>query len=277
MGIREFSPTSPGIRQMTRLDFSELTRRHPEKSLLERGLRHGGRNNTGQMTLRFRGGGTKQAYRLIDFKRDKAEVVGKVIAIEYDPNRTAFIALIQYRDGEKRYILAPLGLKLDDEVVTSEKAEIRPGNCLPLRAVPVGTQIHCIELKPRAGGKLVRSAGMSAQLIGKEEGYGHVRLPSGEVRKILLACQATVGQVGNLAHENVVVGKAGRTRYRGFRPHVRGTAMNPVDHPHGGGEGRTKGGRHPVSPQGLLAKGKKTRNNPRTDAVILKSRHTRVG
>lgn len=277
MGTRALAPTSPGVRQMTILDWQEVTKPKPEKSLLERALRHGGRNNTGQMTLRFRGGGAKQRYRLIDFKRAKAEVPGKVIGIEYDPNRSAFIALIQYRDGEKRYILAPLGLKVDDEIVASEQAEIRPGNCLPLRAIPVGTLIHCLELKPKAGGKLVRSAGMAAQLVGKQEGYAHVRLPSGEVRKILLACQATVGQVGNLAHENIVIGKAGRVRHWGDRPHVRGTAMNPVDHPHGGGEGRTKGGRHPVTPQGFPTKGKKTRNNKRTDRYILKTRKAKGG
>lgn len=272
MGIKEFNPTSPGMRQMTRLDFSELTKKAPEKSLMERHLRTGGRNNTGRMTLRFRGGGVKRAYRLIDFKRDKFGVPGRVTAIEYDPNRTSFIALIQYRDGEKRYILAPADLKVGDEVISADSAEIKSGNCLRLSSIPVGALIHNLELKPNHGGQLVRSAGMSAQLVGKEEIYASVRLPSGEIRKILLTCKATIGQVGNLAHENIVVGKAGRTRYRGFRPHVRGTAMNPVDHPHGGGEGRTKGGRHPVSPEGLLAKGKKTRNHPATDKYILQRR-----
>lgn len=272
MGVKEFNPTSPGVRQMTMLDFSELTKKAPEKSLIERRLRTGGRNNTGRITSRFRGGGAKRAYRLIDFKRDKEGVPGKVMAIEYDPNRNAFIALICYRDGEKRYLLAPVDLHVGDEVISSATAEIRPGNCLPLQAVPVGALIHNLELKPNRGGQLVRSAGMSAQLIGKEEGYAQVRLPSGEIRKILLTCRATIGQVGNLAHENIVVGKAGRTRYKGRRPHVRGTAMNPVDHPHGGGEGRTKGGRHPVSPWGQLAKGKKTRNRPATDKYILTRR-----
>lgn len=275
MGIKEFNPTSPGIRQMTVLDFAEVSKKRPEKSLVERLLRHGGRNNTGRMTLRFRGGRVKRAYRQIDFKRTKLDIPARVVGIEYDPNRSAFIALLQYNDGEKGYILAPLGLKAGDEVLNSDRADIRPGNCLSLQAIPVGTLIHCLELKPKAGGKLVRSAGMAAQLVGKEEGYAHIRLPSGEVRKVLLMCKATIGQVGNLAHENVVIGKAGRVRYRGFRPHVRGTAMNPVDHPHGGGEGRTKGGRHPVSPEGLLAKGKKTRNNFRTNQYILKSRKAR--
>lgn len=272
MGIKAYNPVTPGTRQMTVADFSELTKKSPEKSLLDRRLRTGGRNNTGRMTLRFRGGGTKRFYRLIDFKRDKEGIAAKVQTIEYDPNRSAYIALVQYADGEKRYILAPLGLKVGDPVIASEQAEIRPGNCLSLGAIPVGAELHNIELKPGRGGKLVRAAGMTAQLIGKEEAYAHVRLPSGEIRKILLQCRATIGQVGNLSHENIVVGKAGRTRYAGFRPHVRGTAMNPVDHPHGGGEGRTKGGRHPVSPEGLLAKGKKTRNNPRTDSYILKRR-----
>ncbi len=272
MAVKEYNPTSPGVRQKTVLDFSELTKKAREKSLTERRLRTGGRNNTGRITSRFRGGGTRRAYRLIDFKRDKIDVPGRVLALEYDPNRSAFIALVQYADGERRYMLAPVDLKVGDAVLSADSAEIRPGNCLSLQAVPVGALIHNIELKPSAGGQLVRSAGMSAQLIGKEEGYAQVRLPSGEIRKILLTCKATIGQVGNLSHENIVVGKAGRTRYKGRLPHVRGTAMNPVDHPHGGGEGRTKGGRHPVSPWGQLAKGKKTRNRPLTDKYILTRR-----
>ncbi|MBI4223314.1 MAG: 50S ribosomal protein L2 [Deltaproteobacteria bacterium] len=275
MGIKEYNPTSPGIRQMTGLDFSELTRRTPEKSLVERRLRTGGRNNTGRITAKYRGGGAKQAYRLVDFKRDKDGVPGKVASVEYDPNRSAHIALISYLDGEKRYILAPLQLKVGDDVLSGEKADIRPGNALPLNAIPVGTLIHCIELKAKAGGKLVRAAGQSAQLIGKEKGYAHVRLPSGEVRKVWLACRATIGQVGNVSHENVVIGKAGRTRHMGRLPVVRGTAMNPVDHPHGGGEGRTKGGRHPVSWKGFPNKGKKTRRNRRTTRYILKTRKGR--
>lgn len=272
MGIKEYNPTSPAIRQMTRLDFSELTRGHGEKSLLERKLRSGGRNNTGRITARYRGGGAKRFYRRIDFKRDKEGVPGKVTSIEYDPNRSAHVALVTYQDGEKRYILAPVGLKVGDPILSAAKADIQTGNALPLNAIPVGTAIHCIELKPKAGGKLVRSAGQAAQLLGKEEGYVQVRLPSGEVRKIWGQCMATVGQVGNLSHENVVIGKAGRMRHMGWRPVVRGTAMNPVDHPHGGGEGRTKGGRHPVSWRGLPNKGKKTRWNRRTDRYILKRR-----
>lgn len=272
MGIKEYKPTSPAIRQMTGLDFAELTTRVPERSLLERKLRSGGRNNTGRVTAKYRGGGAKRCYRRVDFKRDKEGVAGKVAAIEYDPNRSAHLARVVYGDGEKRYILAPADLRVGDTVTAGPAAEIRPGNALPLNGIPVGTTIHCIELKPKAGGKLVRAAGQAAQLISKEEGYAHVRLPSGEVRKIWGVCQATVGQVGNLSHENVVIGKAGRMRHMGWRPVVRGTAMNPVDHPHGGGEGRTKGGRHPVSWKGLPNKGKKTRSNRRTDRYILKRR-----
>lgn len=272
MAIKEFNPTSPGVRQMTVLDFAEITKTKPEKALVEGFRRQGGRNNTGRMTMRHRGGGAKRLFRTIDFKRDKENVMGKVTAIEYDPNRSANIALIQYEDGEKRYILAPLGLEVGHPVIASSKAEIRAGNCLPLANVPVGSTIHNVELKPGKGGQLVRSAGMAAQLIAKEEVRGHVRLPSGEVRMIHLTCRATIGQVGNLNHENIVIGKAGRQRHLGWRPFVRGTAMNPIDHPHGGGEGRTKGGRHPVTPWGFPTKGKKTRNNTRTDGWILKRR-----
>jgi len=271
-GVRAFNPRTPGTRQMTVLDFSEITKTVPEKSLTERRLRHGGRNNTGRITSRFRGGEAKRAYRLVDFRREKEKIPGKVAAIEYDPNRNANIALIFYVDGEKRYILAPVGLEVGHTIIAADVCDIKPGNCLPLGFIPVGSLVHNIELKPKAGGKLVRSAGMAAQVLGKEESYANIRLPSGEVRKILLTCKATIGQVGNLAFENVVTGKAGRTRHKGRRPHVRGTAMNPVDHPHGGGEGRTKGGRHPVSPWGQLAKGKKTRNNARTDKFILERR-----
>ncbi len=271
MAMKSFNPTSPGVRQMTILDFKEITKKDPEKSLVERRYSTGGRNNTGRVTSRFRGP-LKRLYRIIDFKRDKVDVAGKVVAIEYDPNRSANIALIQYADGEKRYILAPIGLKVGATVLTAENADINPGNCMSLANVPVGSEIHNIELKPGAGGKLVRSAGMVAQLVGKESPYAIVRLPSGEIRKILMACRATIGQVGNTDHENIVWGKAGRVRHMGWRPHVRGTAMNPVDHPHGGGEGRTKGGRHPVTPWGFPTKGKKTRRNRRTEKYILKDR-----
>ncbi|MDO8526197.1 MAG: 50S ribosomal protein L2 [Deltaproteobacteria bacterium] len=274
MGVKSFNPTSPGVRQMTILDFSDLTKKRPEKALTEIYRRTGGRNNTGRITSRFRGAGAKRLYRLIDFKRDKEDIAGKVVSIEYDPNRTANIALVQYVDGDKRYILAPVGLRIGREIVASKKADILPGNCLPLANIPVGTELHNIEFKPGAGGKMVRSAGMVAQLIGKEETYASVRLPSGEIRKILLACRATVGQVGNTDHENVVIGKAGRNFHMGWKPHNRGTAMNPVDHPHGGGEGRTKGGRHPVTPWGFPTKGKKTRNNKRTNRFIMKDRRS---
>lgn len=272
MGTRSFRPTSPGVRQMTVSDFEEITKSKPEKSLVETYLRTGGRNNTGRITSRYRGQGAKRRYRLVDFKRDKEGIPGKTVAIEYDPARNARIALIQYQDGEKRYILAPVGLEVGHPVITSETADISPGNCLSLASVPVGATIHNIELQPKEGGKLVRSAGMGAQVVGKEGSYANVRLPSGELRKILLTARATIGQVGNISHENIVWGKAGRIRHFGIRPHVRGTAMNPVDHPHGGGEGRTKGGRHPVTPWGFPTKGKKTRNNPRTDKFILKRR-----
>ena len=270
--MKEFRPTSPGVRQMTILDFAEITAVEPEKSLTRIRLRKGGRNNTGRITAKYRGGGAKRLYRQIDFKRDKIGIAGKVVTIEYDPNRTANIALVHYKDGEKRYILAPVDLHVGDTIIASHEAEIRAGNSLPIANIPVGSLMHNLEVKPGKGGQMVRSAGMSAQLIGKEETYANIRLPSGELRKILLTCRATIGQVGNLAHENIVWGKAGRVRHLGIRPTVRATAMNPVDHPHGGGEGRTKGGRHPVNVRGFPCKGKKTRRNPRTDQFILKRR-----
>lgn len=272
MGTKKYKPTSPSMRQMTTNDFADITRKRPEKGLLAHLTQSGGRNNNGRITSRFRGGGAKRRYRLIDFRRDKENIPGKVVSVEYDPNRSANIALIHYVDGEKRYILAPAGLKVGQEVLASEKAEIMAGNCLTLGSIPVGSILHNIELKPGAGGKLVRSAGLGAQLVGKEDPYAHIRLPSGEIRQILLACRATIGPVGNQSHENVVIGNAGRNRHFGWRPHVRGTAMNPVDHPHGGGEGRTKGGRHPVTPWGFCTKGKKTRNNKRTNQYIMKDR-----
>ncbi|MCX7857376.1 MAG: 50S ribosomal protein L2 [Deltaproteobacteria bacterium] len=274
MGIREYKPTSPGRRFMSVLTFDEITKREPEKSLTVPLKKTGGRNNLGRITTRHIGGGHKRKYRLIDFKRDKFDIPGRVHSIEYDPNRSANIALIHYVDGEKRYIIAPLSLKVGDTIISSKKpdTEIKDGNCLPLRYIPVGTLIHNIEIKPGKGGQIARSAGSYGQLLAKEGDYAQVRLPSGGIRLIHLNCMATIGQVGNIDHENVTIGKAGRSRWLGIRPTVRGTAMNPVDHPHGGGEGRSKGGRHPCSPWGQLTKGLKTRKNKRTDKFIIKLR-----
>jgi large subunit ribosomal protein L2 len=272
MAIKAFKPTSPARRFYTVSDFSEVSKKKPEKKLLEHQTSSGGRNNVGRITSRFRGGGHKQRYRVIDFRRQKIGVPAKVAAIEYDPNRTARIALLHYVDGEKAYILAPDGLKVGDTIVSSRNADIKPGNSLPLRAIPLGTAIHNIEMKKGRGGQLCRSAGVAAQLMAKEGAWGQVRLPSGEVRKVHLDCRATVGQVSNADHQNVSLGKAGRSRWLGFRPHNRGVTMNPVDHPMGGGEGRTSGGRHPCSPWGQLSKGLKTRNNKRTDGMIVKRR-----
>ncbi len=274
MGTREYKPTSPGRRFMSVLTYDEITGKRPEKSLTITLKKTGGRNHSGKITTRHIGGGHKKKYRVIDFKRNKFEIPGKVSNIEYDPNRSANIALINYRDGEKRYIIAPLGLKVGDTVISSKKpdTEIKEGNALPLALIPLGTFIHNVELKPGKGGQLARSAGNYSQLIAKEGAYGHVRLPSGEVRLINLACMATIGQVGNIEHENISIGKAGRHRWMGIRPTVRGSAMNPVDHPLGGGEGRSKGGRHPCSPWGQLSKGLKTRKNKRTEKFIIKHR-----
>ncbi|MEP0773900.1 MAG: 50S ribosomal protein L2 [Acidobacteriota bacterium] len=272
MALKSFRPTSPGTRFMTRLDFAEVTKTTPEKSLTRGFAKTGGRNNEGHETLRFRGGGHKRRYRIIDFRRDKRNVPARVAAIEYDPNRSARIALLHYADGEKRYILAPVGLSVGQTVLAAEKADIMPGNALPLANIPTGATVHNIELKPGKGGQMARSAGAGAQLMAKEGKYVTVRLPSGEMRMVLATCWATVGQVGNLDHANVTIGKAGRTRWTGRRPHVRGTAMNPVDHPHGGGEGKTKGGRNPVTPWGQPTKGYKTRNNKRTQRFIVKRR-----
>jgi large subunit ribosomal protein L2 len=274
MGVREYKPTSAGRRFMSVATFEEVTKDRPEKSLISPAKRTGGRNNLGRITTRHIGGGHKRKYRAIDFRRDKLEVAGKVASIEYDPNRSANIALIHYVDGEKRYILAPAGLRVGDAVVSSRKGdtEIKEGNTLPLKMIPLGTFVHNVEMKPGKGGQMARSAGNYAQIVAKEGNYGHLRLPSGEVKLINLSCTATIGQVGNIDHENVDWGKAGRSRWRGVRPTVRGTAMNPVDHPLGGGEGRTKGGRHPCSPWGQLAKGLKTRKNKRTDKFIVKKR-----
>jgi large subunit ribosomal protein L2 len=272
MAIRSFKPTSAGRRFYTVSDFADLTTREPERALLEKQNSTGGRNNYGRVTSRFRGGGHKQRYRVIDFKRNKLGVPAVVAEIEYDPNRTARIALLHYADGEKAYILAPDGLKQGTTIVSSRHADIKPGNSLPLGAIPAGTAIHNIELRKGKGGQLVRSAGVSATLMAKDGDYAQVKLPSGEVRKVHVDCRATVGQVSNLEHQNISLGKAGRKRWLGKRPHNRGVTMNPVDHPMGGGEGRTSGGRHPCSPWGQLSKGLKTRNNKRTDGMIVKHR-----
>lgn len=272
MGIKAFNPVTPARRFLTQVDFTELSKGKPEKRLTKFKASTGGRNNSGSITSRFRGGGHKRRYRIIDFKRSKREIVGKVASFEYDPNRTSRIALISYADGEKRYILAPVGLKIGDSVVASESADIQIGNALPLRKIPAGTNLHNIEVRPGAGGKLARSAGSMIQLVGFEGGYAQLRMPSGELRIVNDTCWATIGQVGNLDHENVVWGKAGRMRWLGFRPHNRGVSMNPVDHPLGGGEGKTSGGRHPVTPWGKKTKGKKTRNSKRTDRFIIRRR-----
>ena len=274
MGVKEFRPTSAGRRFMSGLTYEEITEKKPEKSLVTRVKKTGGRNNTGRITTRHHGGGHKRKYRIVDFRRDKIEIEGKVASIQYDPYRSANIALIYYVDGEKRYIVAPLGLKVGDKIVSSKKGdtEIKEGNSLPLKLIPVGTLVHNVEVKPGKGAQLARSAGSFAQLVAKEGDYATVRLPSGEVKLVHLSCTATIGQVGNIEHENITVGKAGRSRWLGIRPTVRGVAMNPVDHPLGGGEGRSKGGRHPCSPWGQLAKGLKTRKNKRTDKFIVKRR-----
>jgi large subunit ribosomal protein L2 len=273
MPVKVYKPTSPGRRQMSVLEFSELTRKKPEKSLLEgRTRQRSGRNNYGNVTVRFQGGGHKRRYRVIDFKRDKAGIPARVSAIEYDPNRSARIALLHYADGEKRYILAPLGLRVGDPVMSGPEADIRPGNALPLANIPLGSMVHNVELKPGRGGQLVRSAGGAAQLMAREGGLATLRMPSGEQRYVRVVCLATVGQVGNADHENVSIGKAGRSRWLGKMPHNRGVTMNPVDHPMGGGEGRSSGGRHPCTPWGVPTKGHKTRKNQRTDKFIVKRR-----
>ncbi len=270
--MKTYNPTSPGRRSQSGLDFSDLSKKKPEKGLIASLNRTGGRNNAGYITTAWRGGGAKRQYRFVDFKRDKIGIPGTVAAFEYDPNRSARIALINYIDGEKRYMLAPVGLKVGDKVLAADNAEIAPGNVLSLRNIPVGTAIHNIEIKLNGGGKLVRSAGGAAQIMAKEGEYAQVRMPSAEVRLIHMDCRATIGQVGNLDHENVSIGKAGRSRHMGIKPHVRGMAMNPVDHPHGGGEGRSKGGNHPSSATMVPAKGYKTRNNKRTNKFIVKDR-----
>jgi len=272
MGVKTYKPTSPGRRSATGYDFAEVTSDRPVKGLTAPLKKKAGRNSYGRITVRWRGGGHKRRYRLIDFKREKFGIPAVVSTIEYDPNRTARIALLTYQDGDRAYILAPRGMNVGDEVVSARTADIRPGNSLPLRNIPVGTTIHALEVKIGGGAKLVRSAGVGAQVMAKEGDWGQVRLPSGEVRRIHLNCRATVGQVGNEEHFNVSIGKAGRSRWLGRLPNVRGVAMNPVDHPHGGGEGRTSGGRNPVTPWGIPTKGKKTRSNSRTDRMIVKRR-----
>ena len=275
MATKKFSPTSPGRRFARLPDRAEVTKDEPERSLTMPLKKSGGRNHSGHMTVRHRGGGHKRRYRQIDFKRNKLGVPATIAAIEYDPNRSAHIALLHYADGEKRYILAPHKVKVGDQVVASAKADIRPGNSLRLKHMPVGTVVHNVELKPGKGGQMARSAGCWAQLMAKEGTYGLLKLPSGEIRRVLLQCRATVGIVSNPEHENASLGKAGRTRWLGKRPSVRGVAMNPVDHPHGGGEGRTAGGRHPVTPWGKPTKGKKTRKNKRTEKFIVRRRKTK--
>jgi large subunit ribosomal protein L2 len=272
MGIRQFKPTSNGRRQYSVSDFATITTDRPERSLVEKQTSTGGRNHYGRITTRFRGGGHKQRYRLIDFKRIKVGVPARVATVEYDPNRSGRIALLHYADGEKLYILCPDGLSVGDEVISSRHADIKPGNCLQLQHIPVGTLVHAVELKKGKGAQLARSAGVAAQLMAKEGKVALVKLPSGEVRKVSIECRATIGQVSNSEHKNIKLGKAGRRRWLGRRPHNRGVTMNPVDHPMGGGEGRTSGGRHPCSPWGQLAKGLKTRNNKRTDSMIVKNR-----
>ena len=273
MGIKTYRPATSSLRQKTGLTFEELTTRRPHKPLVESLSKSGGRNSRGRISSRRRGGGHKRLYRIIDFKRDKIGVPGVVDTIEYDPNRSAFISLIKYKDGEKRYILAPLDLKVGQPVISEDKqVDILPGNAMPLKVIPLGTVIHNIELRKNKGGQLARSAGTGAQVLAKEGKYAQVRMPSTEIRKIHLDCRATIGQIGNLDHQHISIGKAGRNRWKGKRPSVRGTAMNPVDHPHGGGEGKAKGGRNPVSPTGQPTKGYKTRRNKRTQSFIIRRR-----
>ncbi len=273
MAVKTYNPTSAGRRFITTADFSDLSKKRPERALTKGAAKHAGRNKQGRITVRHQGGGAKRLYRTIDFRRDKEGVPGTVAALEYDPNRSARIALIHYTDGEKRYILAPIGLKIGATVVAGPEADILPGNVLPLGRIPDGTNIHNVELKPGKGGQLARSAGSMIQLLGKDGDWALLRMPSGEIRRVAAVCRATIGQVGNPDHENITIGKAGRQRHRGIRPTVRGVVMNPVDHPHGGGEGKApQGNPHPVSPWGWLTKGKKTRKNKRTQSFILKRR-----
>lgn len=273
MGIKKFKPYTPSRRGMSVSDFAEITKEHPEKALTKAKRRSSGRNNLGRITMRRRGGGHRRRYRILDFKREKDGIPAKVEAIEYDPNRSARIALLLYADGERRYILAPAGLEVGMSVVSGAGAEYQVGNCMPLANMPLGTFVHNVELTPGRGGQLARSAGNSCQLLAKESGFAALRLPSGEMRRVFLECRATIGQVGNEEHINISLGKAGRTRWKGRRPKVRGVAMNPIDHPHGGGEGRTSGGRHPVTPWGVSTKGHKTRKaKKRSNVFIIRRR-----
>jgi len=272
MGVRRYKPTSAGRRNMSVSTFEEITKSTPEKSLLEPLRKSGGRNNQGRLTVRHRGGGTKRAYRKIDFKRNKHGVPARVASIEYDPNRSSRIALLHYTDGEKRYIIAPLGLNVGDMLMSGPDAEVRVGNALPMRVIPLGTQIHNVELQLGRGGVMVRSAGASAQLMAKEGNYATLRMPSGEMRQVFIDCLATIGQVGNLDHQNIRIGKAGRKRWMGRRPEVRGSVMNPRDHPHGGGEGRAPIGMNPKTKWGKPARGVRTRQNPSTDRYIVRRR-----
>src|SRR3954470_14500196 len=275
MALKTFKPITPSLRELVLVDRSDLWKGKPVKALTE-GLRgHGGRNNTGRITMWQRGGGHKRAYRTIDFKRTKFDIQGTVERLEYDPNRTAFIALVKYEDGELAYILAPQRLKAGDSVVAGERVDVKPGNAMPLRSIPVGTIVHNVELKPGKGGQIARSAGTYVQLVGRDSGYAQLKLGSGELRVVRGECLATIGAVSNPDQSNINLGKAGRNRWLGKRPAVRGVAMNPIDHPHGGGEGRTSGGRHPVTPWGKPTKGKKTRNNKKTDGQILRRRHAK--
>lgn len=275
MAIKTYKPTTPSRRYMTGSSFKEITKKEPEKSLIAKLHKSGGRNVNGRITSRRRGGGHKRRYRIIDFKRDKDGIPAKVTAIEYDPNRTARIALLTYADGEKRYIIAPDKLSVGDQIVSGEKADIIPGNSLKLKDIPVGTIVHNVELQPGKGGQLARSAGVNAQILAKEGKFAHVKMPSSEVRLIRQECKATIGQVGNIEHENITIGKAGRNRWKGKRPSVRGVVMNPHDHPHGGGEGKSPAGRHPVTPWGQKTMGKKTRKTKKSDRYIVRSRKTK--
>jgi len=275
MALKQFNPTTPGRRGLVLVDRSGLWKGDPEKALTEGLRKKGGRNNTGRITARRRGGGHKRRYRMIDFKRDNFGVIGTVERLEYDPNRTAFIALVRFEDGDLRYILAPQRLSAGDQITSGKNVDIKPGNAMPMENIPVGTIIHNIEMKKGKGGQMARSAGTYAQLIGKDQGYAQLRLGSGELRMVRAECMATVGAVSNSDQQNIKLGKAGRKRWIGKRPSVRGVAMNPIDHPHGGGEGRTSGGRHPVSPWGKPTKGKRTRSNKKTDGLIMRRRHAK--
>ncbi|MGD9344743.1 MAG: 50S ribosomal protein L2 [Candidatus Aminicenantes bacterium] len=273
MGVKTYRPTTSSLRHRTGLTYEELTTSQPYKPLVRPLKKSGGRNSRGRISIRFRGGGHKRSYRIIDFKRDKINIPGEVETIEYDPNRSAFISLVKYKDGERRYILTPYKLQVGQTIVSSDRqVDILPGNAMPLRFIPLGTMVHNLELKKGKGGQIAKAAGTGAQILAKEGDYAQIRMPSSEIRKIHLECRATVGEVSNPDHQNVSIGKAGRTRWTGRRPHVRGTAMNPIDHPHGGGEGKAKGGRNPVSPTGQPTKGFKTRKNKRTQKFIVRRR-----